>query len=299
MHLSSTLPPLPFFYYPEMKSTLAQPPSAENWDILLLGASVLNPAWGEVEKELNELLSQFGKKIVIHNLAIPAHTTRDSLIKYQLLKDYKFDKVFVYHGINELRMNNYPSYRYRQDYSHIHWYRTVNLFSRHAELSIIATPFLLKHAWTKITRPDDDEHYEDRQHGDNLKTPQAFYDNLTKISDLASQKEEDLILSTYAFHLPDDYNIDAFKSKSLSYSGHRMPVEAWGVPQNVKRGLLEHNKKISQIAAEKKLTCVKINKEIVGKATNFDDICHLTSEGSRFFAEILAPHFYPDNSLND
>jgi len=287
------------FYYPEMKSTLAQPPSAENWDILLLGASVLNPAWGKVEKELKELLSQFGKNIVIHNLAIPAHTTRDSLIKYRLLRDYKFDKVFVYHGINELRMNNYPLYHYRQDYSHIHWYRTVNLFSLHSELSYIATPFFLKHAWTKITCPDNDEQYEDKQHGDNLKTAEAFYDNLSKISELASQKDEDLILATYAFHLPDDYNIDAFESKSLSYNGHRLPVEAWGLPKHVQHGLLVHNDKISQIAAEKKLTCVKINKKIVGEATNFDDICHLTSEGSRLFAEILVPHLSPNHSLND
>lgn len=281
------------FYYPEMKSIMREPPTPKKWDVLLLGASVLNSGWGSVENELNAIFSESDTKVTIHNLSMPAHTTRDSLIKYQLLKDHKFDKVFLYHGINDLRMNNYPNHRYREDYSHIHWYRTVNLLPNHSELSYIATPFFAEHAWSKITKPNDDDQYEDSQYGDIIKSSQSLYNNIVKIADLASEKEEDLILATYAYHLPDDYNIDAFKSKSLPYSAHLLPVEAWGLSKNVKRGLSLHNDMISQIAATKEIFCVKFDKEIIGQATNFDDVCHLTSEGSSLFAELLAPHLLP------
>lgn len=284
------------FYYPEMKPTKACPPSSSKWDILLLGASVLNPAWGSVEKELKNLLSNSSKDVRIHNMAIPAHTTRDSLIKYRLLEGHVFDKVFVYHGINELRMNNYSEDRFQQDYSHVHWYRTVNPLVRHRELSFLATPFMVEHAWFKLTRKDDDEEYEDRKYGGLIKTEQAFHSNLKAIANLAEKREDALVLATYAYHVPPDYSKDAFYAKNLDYNAHRLPVEAWGHPKNIRLGLEIHNKIIRRLASEEKITCVEIADHIHGEAANFDDICHLTSKGSRRFAQLLASVLAPPSS---
>ena len=284
------------FYYPEMKPTNVCPPSPSNWDILLLGASVLHPAWGSVEKELKDLLSNSSKNVRIHNLAIPAHTTRDSLIKYRLLEGHVYDKVFVYHGINELRMNNYPEHRFQYDYSHVHWYRTVNPLFRHRELSFFATPFMADHAWFKLTRKDDDEQYEHRKHGSLIKTEQAFHCNLKAIADLAEKRGDELVLATYAYHVPPDYSKDAFYAKNLDYDAHRLSVEAWGHPKNIRLGLELHNKIVRRLASEEKITCVEIADHIHGEAANFDDVCHLTSQGSRRFAQLLASHLAPPSS---
>ena len=287
------------FYYPEMKSTRVSPPSSSMWDILLLGASVLHPAWGSVEKELKILLSNSIKNVKIHNMAIPAHSTRDSLLKYRLLEGYVFDKVFVYHGINELRMNNYPEDRFQQDYSHVHWYRTVNPLVRHRELSFLATPFMVEHAWFKLTRKDDDEQYEHRKYGGLIKTEQAFHSNLKAISNLAEKRGDALVLATFAYHVPPDYCKEAFYAKNLDYNAHRLPVEAWGHPKNIRVGLELHNKIIRRLASEEKITCVEIAEHIHGEAANFDDVCHLTSQGSRRFAQLLASHLAPTPSTTE
>ena len=280
------------FYYPEMNATKTSTSSAD-WNILLLGASVLNPAWGSVETELKTLLSRYDLSVRIHNLAIPAHTTRDSLNKYQLLKEHAFDRVFVYHGINELRMNNYPLDRFKEDYSHIHWYRTVNPLIQHTELSFFASPFMFKHTWFKLTCKNDDEQFEHHKYGGLLKTERAFYTNLENIIKLAEQKKENLLLATYAYHLPANYQKDAFHAKKLDYNAHRMPVEAWGQPEHIKIGLEKHNGIIRRLANDKKVPCVEIANRIAGQAANFDDICHLTQQGSRRFAEIIAPLLSP------
>jgi len=287
------------FYYPEMKSTTVSPPSSSKWDILLLGASVLHPAWGSVEKELKILLSNSIKNVKIHNVAIESHTTRDSLLKYRLLEGHVFDKVFVYHGINDLRMNNYPEDRFQQDYSHVHWYRTVNPLVRHRELSFLATPFMVEHAWFKLTRKDDDEQYEHRKYGGLIKTEQAFHSNLKAISNLAEKRGDALVLATYAYHVPPNYSKDAFYAKNLDYNAHRLPVEAWGHPKNIRIGLELHNKIIRRLASEEKITFVEIADHIHGEAANFDDVCHLTSKGSRRFAQLLASHLAPTPSTTE
>jgi hypothetical protein len=282
------------FYYPEMKPTMEKGTSPEEWDVLLLGASVLNPAWGSVEKEIKTLLSEsISDSVRIHNLSMPSHTTRDSLLKYRLLKDKRFDKVFVYHGINEIRMNNYPEEHYRSDYSHIHWYRTVTPLVRHRELRYWATPFMFEHAWFKITTEDDDEEHEDRKYGAIIKTETAFASNLSAIAELAKERGENLVLATYAFHLPGNYSKETFLAHKLDYDKHRLPVEAWGYSENVGKNLRSHNRIIRQVAKSHSLPCLGVAELIPKNGANFDDICHLTATGSQLFAEAAAPLLQP------
>ena len=62
-----------------------------------------------MEMELREQLAYLGQRNVrIFNLAMPAHTSRDSWLKYAALRDARFDLVIFYHGINEARVNNAP-----------------------------------------------------------------------------------------------------------------------------------------------------------------------------------------------
>ena len=279
-----------FFYYPEMKSAVSKNPSKQNVDILLLGASVLNSAWGSVEKKLASLLKQSkDEEFRIYNLGMPSHTTRDSLIKYQLLKDKRFDKVIVYHGINETRMNNYPAELYEKDYSHINWYRSVNLFSQHPELQYYATPFILDLAWTKLAYRDDDSVHEDLKFGTQIKTTNSFQTNLLKIVDIAKDKNEDLILSTFAAYVPENYSKTKFHDKTLDYGKHLLPVEVWGYKENVVKTIQSHNETLRKIATSQKLTLIEMQSVIPHNAMYFDDPCHLTDKGCSLFAATLIP----------
>ena len=95
--------------------------------ILLLGGSVMHPAWGNVEQELRERLTiRLGQAVVVFNMAEIGHTSRDSYVKYRTLAGQRFDMVVFYHGINEARANNVPPAMFRSDYSHYAWYDRVN-----------------------------------------------------------------------------------------------------------------------------------------------------------------------------
>lgn len=214
------------FYFPELKPSKQNPPAPKKHNILLLGASVLNPTWGSVEEEIKKALNEsIPGAFTIHNMGMPSHTSRDSLIKYNLLEAYTFDKIFVYHGINVIRMNNYSRERYKSDYSHIHWYRIVNPFIKHTELPFIATPFMIQHTWFKITTRNNDEEFENKEYGNEIKTGKALASNLKTIAEIAKERGEDLIFATFATHLPANYSEEDFNAKKLDYAKHSLPVE--------------------------------------------------------------------------
>ena len=93
----------------------------EGVNILLLGGSVLYKN-ANILQELG-----YSHSFNFYNAAFIAHTTRDSLHKYQYLdrEKLKFDYVIFYHGINDVRLNNIPKQFYKENYSHYH-YKLVN-----------------------------------------------------------------------------------------------------------------------------------------------------------------------------
>ncbi len=282
------------FYYRELNSTYNRELEQDKWNVLLLGGSVLNPAWGEVKKNIHSLFSNTQNiPIRIHSLGMPSHTTRDSLIKYKLLDGMRFDKVLIYHGINDTRMNNYHFSRYKHDYSHVHWYRIVNPLMSHPELSFFATPFTLQHSWLKLfTKNDDDEHMSTK-YGSSIKTQIAFASNLNSIASIAKKRGDDLIFSTYAYHLPENYSKEKFLANKLDYDKHSLPVEVWGEPTNIKKNIDIHNEIFRSVAKSHDIPCIEMQNFIKANAINFDDICHLTSDGSRNFAKAVIPLLCP------
>ena len=116
-------------YYPPLADIAADPPRNDDdtLDVLILAGSVPHHKYGSVENELLEQLHASGHTDVrIFNLATPAHTTRDSKIKYEAMSNVRFDLVLFYHGINESRTNNAPPDLFSEDYSHYAWYEIVN-----------------------------------------------------------------------------------------------------------------------------------------------------------------------------
>ena len=282
------------FYYPEAKKLEESTNDSDFHDILLLGASVLNPAWGSIEKSLEAKLKRQKKdQVRIFNLGMPAHTSRDSLIKYSLLRKRPFDKVFVYHGINDIRINNYKADFYKEDYSHIQWYRTVNPLLSHTELEYLATPFMLSHIYSKLFNNTIEDDYENIAFGNNSRVGLSFRKNIESIIEIAKLKGDEIILSTYAFHIPDDYSKEKFLKRNLDYDKHRLEIEVWGEVPNVRKNVLNHNSIIKDLSKKHGIKFVDMFLEIEGNKTNFDDICHLTESGSFKFSEVIEDYIFP------
>ncbi len=273
------------------------------FDILLLGGSALHEDYGDIEHVLRERLIRATRRCVrIHNLAAPAHTTLDSLYKYKHLDGYDFDLVLVYHGINEIRANNCTADQYRDDYSHLSWYRLINDFERHADSRWFALPYTIKFISSKAadrlgwsdTLPTHRPTPESVAYGCEVKTADSFRGNLDSILQLAGERRQPVVLMTFAYHLPDDYTEARFDDRALDYSTHRLSTELWGKPECVVAGLRAHNDAVRSVASRYEGARLVDQEALIGKkGLHFNDICHLTHEGCERFAENVLPVVLP------
>lgn len=287
-------------YYPRLERVKRERIDTEDgfFDVLLLGASVLSPRWGQIEEMLLERLrGRTGREPRIHNLAKGGLTSLDSYYQYRHLVDQRFDLVLFYHGINEVRANNIPDTAYRADYSHYSWYRALNLIEAHSELERFALPYVAaKWRDTVADRLDPPLLLPEKrpprkwlEYGAVIRTAASLEANLRNVVEIARRKHESILLSTFAYHVPEDYSLERFKARSLDYAAHRLPVELWGEPRNVVAGLKAHNEVIRKVAADSGVMLVDMARVIPRDRIHFDDVCHLTRAGSDRFAEAVVP----------
>ena len=172
----------------------------------------LDEGWGDIGERLAAGFSEEpGQRARVHNLADPSQTSRDSYYKYLHLADKRFDLVVLYHGINEVRANNAPPDVFREDYSHYHWYREVNRVHARREIDVVAFPLVLSHAASRVWEmlglvtyvPKDSPREDWIEHGSEIKTVPSFRHHVESIVDLARDRQEPLVLMTFAFHVPE------------------------------------------------------------------------------------------------
>ncbi len=282
--------------YPEIRPIREHPPARNDGtlDLLLLGGSVLHESWGEVEARIREQLARAGYRSVrVHNLAQPAHSSRDSLVKYAALGDARFDLVVVYDGINDARANNAPPEVFRDDYSHLPWYELVNSVAPAAGHARLALPATLRFALARLRQSLFPERYAggDRprpewvHYGAEPRSAAVFERNLAEILDLAASRGERVILATFALHVPIDYSLEAFREKRLDYLLFYSPIEIWGERDHVVAAVEAHNAAVRRLA-ERNPHAVLVDQDrlMPRGARTFNDPCHLTSEGSEAFA---------------
>ena len=286
-----------YAWYPELRKVDREPPTHvdEYFDVLFLGGSALTRRWGHIEQELREQLAYEGQRDVrIFNLAVEAHTSRDSRIKYEALGDARFELVVFYHGINEARANNAPPEIFQEDYGHYSWYGIVNHMAAHHRRSRLALPhtadFLVLRARQSLQSerfvPTHRPPEEWLQYGADPKSAAAFEANLKAILDLASERGDGALAMTFATWVPEDYSAVAFEEKELGYGLHLEPLEVWGVGEHVLSTVEVHNAIIRRVAAEREdVLFVDQAKRMAGEPRYFNDPCHLTALGSAKFIE--------------
>lgn len=276
-------------FYPELREVRLAAISREDpsYDVLVLGASVM--VLGDIQELLQRgLEKKLGREVRIHNVSANGHTTRDSWLKYARLGDQRFDLVLVYHAVNEVRANNCPPELFRADYSHYSWYARLDALDEGK--SFLAAPVVSRLSWVSLRDalglsdyvPTHFPRTQWLDYGATIKTGPAFAANLGRILSLAAERGDPLVLMTFAHYLPANYSLPLFRQRKLDYSGHLFPAELWGRPENVVRGMEEHNRVIRALHAQHPETLFVDQEGLIPKdGRHFGDICHLAEKGCR------------------
>lgn len=277
-------------WYPELRKVKDYRYEPGQLNMLLLGGSVLTNKWGNVEESLKEASRRIlGKEANILNLAESAQGTPDGFYKYTWITGKRFDDVLVYYGINEARANNIPSRLFRKDYSHYAWYEEIHFYFRHPFLR--KTPFVLpyfaKHLAVQLKKevlfrkryaPENSPRAEWLKYGGDIKTKQSFRENLLRIINAAKERNDELIIPTFAFYKikPQD---DATGGPDMKFT------EIWGDYANVAAGIEAHDDVVRELAGSGGFKFIDIQKAMDNEKAYFIDICHFTEKGSALYAK--------------
>jgi hypothetical protein len=288
--------------YAELAKVLdAPPPGTGDVAVLVLAGSVLDARYASIVPDMERMLRERGVSgLVVHNLACPAHSSRDNLFKYKALEGRRYDAVVVYETINEVRANNCPARIFRPDYGHYGWYELFNVYDRHRRwINISVIPYALDYSFHRVKQAlcpgkyvpnyDRDVPREWIAEGADIKTDVPYAANLNAIADIASNRQEALVLMTYAYYVPTNYSLAAFTNRTLDYVNYALPIEVWGEPSNVVKGIEAHNRKVREIVGRRpEVFYIDMEALIPKEGRYFNDICHLSPTGCVVFAEALA-----------
>ncbi len=293
-----TYPSIIYRLYPELKKTdVPEEPEAVN--ILLLGASVLNKDYGDIEVRLNrKLQAALTEKVNIFNMATSAQTSLDSLTKYEMISRSDIDIVVVYQSINELRTNNCPREDFDDNYCHYSWYEYLEVAKRHRRsLPYTVIPYSFDYIYHGLRQMFFRSKYiplhaplpATFKYGSDIKSARPYYRNLMHIIQLALKRHSRILLMTFAYYVPDNYSLSRFMNKQLDYGEHTCAIEVWGAARNILKGLRVHNAIVRDIARKfQQVSFLDMEQTIPKEKRYFNDICHFTDEGCELFSSILA-----------
>ena len=276
-------------FYPRLDHAMRDyDPSGRN--VLLLGGSVIMRIPPETWRERVP-----GARF--YNVAFKAHTSLDSLYKYEQLfrEGYRFDLVVFYHGINEIRTNNAPPGIFRDDYSHYEFYRMAHTLFRDRDTlgSWLARGTFLGYSMALLRlemgrdrlMPPDEPERAWKFYGGDVKSSGSFRANLVRISDLAERAGSPLVVPRFAAHDPDGYSFGAWQKKTLGYTCRYRgdPTHIWGIPGNVVKGIEAHNRVID----EERGRFVFVDTRGLDEIGFFCDICHFSKLGEARFLDLV------------
>jgi len=286
-----------FQYYPVLEQSFK---SEANFNIILLGASVLEDVRGNIREKLyNNLKGKLSKdNIEIINFSQAGQNSKDSANKLKIYSQLnKTDLVIFYHAINESKANACPDSIFNVDYNHYGRIRKINTIIKHWEANFTIIPLYLELLTQRINPPMSLEKYYSTKglgdkwlvFGDHIKTATSFEKNLTAIYQTCQKNQVALLNPEYVYYLPKNYH-KRHRHKYYTKTKFGMPaVELWGIPKNVKKGIDTHNAINEKVAFKYDFPFIKTNAHLPKIKENFNDICHLTDEGALAFVEIIAP----------
>ncbi|MGE4157752.1 MAG: hypothetical protein AB7F75_01500 [Planctomycetota bacterium] len=291
-------------FYPSVDQSPPLDPKVHN--ILVLGGSVVSREWNPVFGGLSGRLEEkWGHPVNVAHWAQVSHSSLDSLVKYTAMEGQPFDTVFIYHGINDLRANNCPPEVYRDDYSHMVWYEQVNLCVAYPWKNWCVLPFTL-HYFKVIVEgklrsapklpssgfPESGPLASWIQFGSDIKTRVAFRRNIQSIVEKAGLRGQRVVLATFKTYFSPGYTREKFDRHALDYADYKCPIETWGLPGNIRKGMEVHNAILRDVAkAYPHVTLVDMDLLMPSQGEFFMDVCHLSPKGQEVFLTLLLEHW--------
>ena len=250
----------------------------DRFDLLLLGGSVLEPAWGTIEAEIQQRLERLAPgRARIYNLAEAGFTSRDSRVQYEHLSLDRFDLVLIYEGINDVRMNCCPPEEFQDDYSHVSRYGGM---LKRLEAGTLSLPAAAMDRWRTVAQSLPLGTADPRllDYAADPQTPAPCEPIWKRSPERPGRRGDPLLVLTYAWHIPENYSSERFRDGALDYShesAHACGVEMWGRAEHVKQTLSLQNAAIRELAqSDPGLRFVDQAELLPGNAENFVDPCH-------------------------
>lgn len=266
-------------------------------NILILGGSVVSTAFSHMESRLDTILQKhYGEsgRYMFYNIASPGHTSLDNALKYRLLEDKQFDLVIYYEAINENRANNIPPVHFRKDYTHMRWYRDVQLLLAHPEINVTVMPYLFHRFLnavcerlgqrTYISTEQVDPQYS--KYGADIKTGECYRQNVEEIIRTARRRGDPLILMSYASYFPGNVKLEGEKQDTTQFAKcyFAPSLSIWGDPEHVKKGIGVHNAAIRSLVKQYQPLFLDMEAKMPKDGKLFCDFCHLSESGAQRFA---------------
>ena len=258
------------------------------YDILLLGSSVLATHNDLIARSLTEKLSYKLKRPVrVVSFAMAGQTSLDQYYKYKETKS-RFDIVIFYESINDLRANNCPSDIFREDYSHYSVYRVLAFLDKHPKFPFllpVITQLALQRPMEKLAMfglvPTDKPREDWVAYGGDFKSQYSYMKNVASIIKIARDRNERLILMSFATSPKDDY-------ACIEQYGY--PTTMWGHPKNVSKGVFLHNVMLKTLAKFADTGFIDQAYLMPRGGNYFNDICHFTVVGAEEFSWNIAEY---------
>jgi hypothetical protein len=266
-------------------------------NILILGGSVVSTPWSHLESRLDTILQKhYGKesRFAIYNIAGAGHTSLDNVLKYKLLEDKQFDLVLYYEAINENRVNNIPPQHFRKDYTHVKWYRDIELLQRHREINVTVIPYLVDKLISTVRDRATHRIYVSAEKvnpqyvkfGGDIKTGESYGQNIEELIKIAQTRGEKLLLMSYASYFPQNVTLTGEQEDMKHFAGcyFASPVVIWGKPEHVKKGIDVHNQVIRRLSKQYDMLFLDMENAMPKDSSLFCDVCHVSEPGAQRFA---------------
>lgn len=290
-------------YYKNLSSIKSYNYDSSKVNILILGGSVvfedLVSFYRNSTKHSISFCNFKDSKFNVLNLAFPGHTSLDSKYKFDLLKEYNFDYIFIYHGINDARSNNIATFEFNEDYRHIEFYDELYILNRHPEVNYYTSFYIADFICNKLLKFIGFKSYIPKEFLSFMKgkdqdiiddffnrechylSKNTFYNNIEHIVKESIQRNIQPVLFTYAYYHASNYTLRDFYKSNLDYATNFFPTELYGDPNCIPLAIKKHNNQIVKIAEEykKDLLFYDFESSLEKSKRYFMDICHLTESG--------------------
>lgn len=252
---------------------------AETLRVLTLGGSVLFNR-NFTERLRRELEPYVESELEVLGAALRGHTSRSSLLKWNLLRDRKWDVVVVYAAINDLWANHYAPADYREDYGHLSpWYVRNPLLDRSILARLFYNRFLYREPQRELM-------------ASGYRSINTFARNLHEL--VASIRAEGArpVLSTFAWMIPEDYDRAKLLNGEMDYVNpdryDQCGAETWGPVEWVREGLRRSNAAIRTVSRDTETPLFDARNVLGDEARWFGDVCHPSEQGAQRLSRALA-----------